>query len=56
MLKNEKYHHLNDKESKIHENYEEYDSDKDSQYGDGKSYHIPYTVHYSKQVIKDKFE
>ena len=51
MLKNEKFHHLNEKELEL-----EYDSDKDGQYGDGESNHIPYTVHYSKQVIQSKFE
>ena len=53
MLKNEKFHHLNEKEL---ENFKDYESDDESLNGDGECTRIPFTVHYSKEVLKKSLD
>ena len=53
MLKNEKFHHLNEKEL---ENFKDYESDDKSLNGDDECTCIPFTVHYSKQVLKKSLD
>ena len=50
MLKNKKFHHLNENELK---SFDEYESEDDSCKSDCAETHIiPFAVHYSKEVIK----
>ena len=53
MLEHESFHHLNARESELLSNEAE---NGNAEQGDGDDGHIPFTVHYSEGVFKDKID